>query len=606
MGIKGLLWYTRTQTNACYDVDIRELSAEKKREGKDPVVLIDVMNCNRYIYKDLDWMCGGQYKEYLERWQQFLDSFKNAGIRLIMIMDGTCQESKRTTWIRRRYDKLGETIYPVFDFLKNRNNIRLPEKLDSALPNLNTKYLLTHILGVEVITSLQEADYEIAKAAKDYDAIGILANDSDFLIYQTGVPMLSITDLDITSLRTKVFDPRRLASSLQLETSQLPLLAILTGNDTVEKDRLREFHSRLVGHYKRNDVSVLLPALARFIKDQRLGRGGYTGADIINNLGEIAKNVFRDESITELLEETIRDYFLDLPVPTEMPPGYKDANWRQIIENTQADYVSSRGGNLFSIMILQKYESSGSLEDYRESHLIPPVGLLWESTRHRIYGILLKEHPENTDKSMTVEELVMTGYESLDSPSYVSPEYPPEHPGLLYLRSDRSVAAKITRYKLFAWAVSPSLSHQTLMELEPAEVGVVAMLYKIQHERDRKILQKWEVNVFLVQFFVLKELTAQDIQDMPSMVPTARSAHLATLFKNSTLLQLNWAVGELLPTESLLPYSQFDGKLFQTLYGRGQSYTVSDILQKCSTKFRRSFQSVEDRIERLSNIVNES
>ena len=37
--------------------------------------------------------------------------------------------------------------------------------------------------------------------------------------------------------------------------------------------------------------------------------------------GEIAKNVFRDESITELLEETIRDYFLDLPVPTEKPPG---------------------------------------------------------------------------------------------------------------------------------------------------------------------------------------------------------------------------------------------------------------------------------------------
>ena len=32
-------------------------------------------------------------------------------------------------------------------------------------------------------------------------------------------------------------------------------------------------------------------------------------------------NVFRDESITELLEETIRDYFLDLPAPTEEPPG---------------------------------------------------------------------------------------------------------------------------------------------------------------------------------------------------------------------------------------------------------------------------------------------
>ena len=56
-----------------------------------------------------------------------------------MIMDGTCQENKRSTWIRRRYDKLGECIYPVFDYLKNRSNIRLPEKLDAVLPNLNTK-----------------------------------------------------------------------------------------------------------------------------------------------------------------------------------------------------------------------------------------------------------------------------------------------------------------------------------------------------------------------------------------------------------------------------------------------------------------------------------
>ena len=75
---------------------------------------------------------------------------------------------------------------------------QLFKKFKPVLPHLKTKFALTHILGVEITTSQQETDYEIAKAAKDHDAIGILANDSDYLIYQTGVPLLSVNDLKDT------------------------------------------------------------------------------------------------------------------------------------------------------------------------------------------------------------------------------------------------------------------------------------------------------------------------------------------------------------------------------------------------------------------------
>ena len=46
----------------------------------------------------------------------------------------------------------------------------------------------------------------------------------------------------------------------------------------------------------------------------------------------------------------------------------------------------------------------------------------------------------------------------------------------------------ISRYKLFAWTVDPDLD-QLLMDLAPSELGVVAVLYKLQHYGEHKVLQ---------------------------------------------------------------------------------------------------------------------
>ena len=339
----------------------RELSAEKKREGKDPVVILDGFVCGTYIYGDLDWMCGGQYKEYLDKLKQFMKSFEDAGIKLIIIMDGSCLK-KQSVWVKRRYDMLHKSVYPVFDFLKNGKNC---EPSGIVIPDISTKLMLTSILGAEVITSLQDADYKIAKAARDNDAIGIFSQDSDFLIYQTGVPLLSIADLNIETLRTKVFDPRRLASGLNLSSRQLPILAVLVGNDRVEKKLLEKLHSQLVGYRKRLILSLLLPALAEIVRniDHTFLRNPSAMAKYIAN------NIIEDDSITEVLEETITEYFLDLSSsPAEPLPDYKNANWMQIIEKIQKGYIESRGiGYLYSIMVLQYYRSSGALEDYRQS-----------------------------------------------------------------------------------------------------------------------------------------------------------------------------------------------------------------------------------------------
>ena len=94
--------------------------------------------------------------------------------------------------------------------------------------------------------------------------------------------------------------------------------------------------------------------------------------------------------MTGLLVQTIQDYFLDLPDLKEEEEPFADSNWTQILAMFKKEYVESRVCKLYPIMTKLRYDSSESLEDYRESHRIPPNGLLWESTRFRLYGILLK------------------------------------------------------------------------------------------------------------------------------------------------------------------------------------------------------------------------
>ena len=304
-----------------------------------------------------------------------------SGIRLILIIDGSCQEEKRATWINRRNENIENLIYPTFDGLKIRNHPSDKLKLMPILKNI--KLVLTHLLGAEVITSLEEADYEIAKTARDEDAIGILANDSDYLIYQAGVPLLSINDLDIGELKTKCYDAGKLAESLALQVSQLPLLASLAGNDTISKDKLQNFHSRLVGAQNIKIVKALLPNLAQYINKKKiLYKPLKSGRILTRNLPDFV--------FIQQLEYSIQEYFLNLPPVEKKETGLSDPNWKQIVVMFKTEFVASKMGSLYSIMTELSYDCSESLEDYRESKLIPPLAMLWESTRFRLYGILLK------------------------------------------------------------------------------------------------------------------------------------------------------------------------------------------------------------------------
>lgn len=76
-----------------------------------------------------------------------------------------------------------------------------------------------------------------------------MAQDSDFVIYQGGGKFyLSSEKLDIDSMTTLAYDRQALARNLNLDISQLPILASLMGNDLISADHLRVMRNGVVMH----------------------------------------------------------------------------------------------------------------------------------------------------------------------------------------------------------------------------------------------------------------------------------------------------------------------------------------------------------------------
>ena len=177
MGIRNLQTFVENDCpGAFYDVDIGELARVAVYQGIEPVIIVDAYNIVRHLYGELDWVSGGQFREFTEHLAQFIQGFSGLGIKLIFVGDGSCQTDKRDEWIKRRYESLEKIVYPVYDALKRA---QFPDFLEGLIPMVLITTQLKYIFHQDVRTSLREADEEISELARDHRAIGILAQSGD-------------------------------------------------------------------------------------------------------------------------------------------------------------------------------------------------------------------------------------------------------------------------------------------------------------------------------------------------------------------------------------------------------------------------------------------
>ncbi|NXY06305.1 F120B protein, partial [Pteruthius melanotis] len=255
MGVRGLQGFVaRVCPDACKTADLREMAEKHRTDHPDspPVIVVDAMSCVRRWYTPESWVCGGQWREYLAILEDFINAFMAAGIKLVFYFDGVVEEKKREEWIKRRM-KNTEEIATLFRFIKTHRKQPGREMfvLPSALPTF-TRYALKS-LGQKTVCTLQEADFEVAAYGLQHNCIGILGQDSDYLIYNT-CPYFSIENLNLDRLVTVMYSREVLCRVLGISLTHLPLFACLLGNDVVPESLLEGFwHKCLTTSPHRNN-----------------------------------------------------------------------------------------------------------------------------------------------------------------------------------------------------------------------------------------------------------------------------------------------------------------------------------------------------------------
>ncbi|KAM4866251.1 constitutive coactivator of peroxisome proliferator-activated receptor gamma [Thomomys bottae] len=250
MGVRGLQGFVgSTCPHICTVVNFRELAEHHRSTypGSTPTIVVDAMCCLRYWYTPESWICGGQWKEYFSALRDFVQTFTDVGIKLVFFFDGMVEKDKRDEWVKRRL-KNNKEISRIFQHIKShqeqpgRNMFFIPSGLA-----IFTRFALK-TLGQETLCSLQEADYEVSSYGRQHNCLGILGEDTDYLIYDT-CPYFSISELCLESLNTVMLCREKLCESLGLQVADLPLLACLLGNDVVPEGMFESFRYKCLSYY---------------------------------------------------------------------------------------------------------------------------------------------------------------------------------------------------------------------------------------------------------------------------------------------------------------------------------------------------------------------
>lgn len=577
MGVRGLQTFMENNPNVAYQVNIRDIVKNYRREtGRDVIIVVDGSSCLRHFYGTLDWVCGGQIREYVEIFQAFIKAFVDLGCKLVFFFDGPTQSRKRNVWVERRYRSLGDA-YKVYDLLNrgiHPSNIREDILMLPPATTYFARLAIQTSSGCEVHTSIIECDEEIAQYARLHNCFAILGQDSDYAIYDGPQYYLSASHLNVQKMTTMNYNRWALARLLRIPPGLLPLLASLVGNDIVRSDDLLNFHKRLCGHksYGRPSQRDVIFNVASFIKNHTDER------NLFNSLPLISRKVFGHEQNVSQLHLSVRSYSINC----ERASHHPESNDNQHLNPEQSwEYVQKkaearvRNGTLdtmvYAIMHGLPYESSTALEDFRRTEM-PPSADVYSTLRQRIYGIILHDSPGNHE----VKEWCMRGENSLAKASSVSVIAPKTgtHPGLIALWDENDTSAETLdkKWTLVAQSVSDKLDPNKLRALPVQLVPPTMLLFIMYNEVVPCFLEKWEVEAFICTNVMLRTLATTTLTSIQLERVVPRAVHLACIFMRggSIINMLMDACGRPIPRTEVSPYHYFDGKLFQSMYQKAQ------------------------------------
>lgn len=572
MGVKGLQSFiTNACPGVCIKVNLKDLAENHRKSfpGTVPIIVVDAMCCLRRWYTSESWVCGGQWREYLSNLENFINSFKPTGIRLVFYFDGMVEQKKRDEWVRRRL-KNNKEIAKIFQFIKTykqqpgRGMFFIPSGLATF-----TRYALKN-LGQEVISSLKEADYEVASYGLHNNCMGILGEDTDYLIYDT-CPYFSISKLHLNSLETVMFSRQNLCSRLDLHVTDLPLFACLLGTDVVPEKAMERFRNQCLASYHApsqhcDKRTATILAVAYFISHIPHSYNTLTeklplGTDKLILCRGIESYLLPGQQSPWLPCEF--SHALEGSLQQEVPLCLD----QEIFQIAQDRHVRCEvSHSIYSILTRGEDEGSNTLEDESDTEL-PGQALIYRPARQHIYYILLESVKDVSGECPLVKEWFVYAGNSLQHPDLVQPkQLPGGTPSLRTLWLSSGQEADHQRRCTFLACFQLQDVEEELQALEPSLAATFTLLLYL-------VLQVYslsseDLTAFIAQTLCLEGKATTQLANLQLSQIDSRAVQLGSLFIRglATLITANSACGFPFKMDDLMPWYLFDGNLFQEKY----------------------------------------
>lgn len=572
-GLQGFL--DRCCPQACVPVDLKEMAG--RHVTQRPTLVVDGMACLNHWYSCEDWLCGGQWKEYMNVLKRWVEAFTVAGIRLVFFFDGVVNEQKRQVWVKRRHRVNGE-ISKIFRYVKSHG--RQPGRHLSCLPSGLASFtsFALRSLGQEVYLSVQEADYEIASYARQHGSIGILGQDSDFIIYDSA-PYLSVAKLRIDTLTTVLYDRQKLCQSIRLATAQLPLLACLLGNDVVSEGEMQHIRDEAMAKYREKAQAPLSDAYQgqTVLAVSHLLSSMWTSD--MEDTDLIPKSLNVSASQRRILKAGICSYLLpghealqggDISAPSCVPAFEKCVS-AEILKACKEQHIAVEGYMVYCVLWEGMAECSNTLEDADDAELLPQA-LVFKPCRKHVYGLLLLNgHDGSSIDPPAVREWFVYPGNPLKEADMVEPvpvclPSTCEKPSLDLLWFGRGPEVPALRLTSFLSIFDCHDFSSLYGNIEDSMLTALCLVTYIALQI--KTLSLEDLDAYLSQAVCLRLKSPQELQQIKLPSLCSRAVQLGSLYVRGLchLLGANCASGRPLPSAALMPWHSFDGRLFHSKY----------------------------------------
>lgn len=314
----GILFNNYYDSQAKFQGLIIDIFLNSKNESA-PIIVIDAAGILYLTEKHRDdLVCGGRSHRNYELYDRFYNDLTSIGAKVVTFADLNVQEVRSRQWLERR-DNEYQDVCEIFDGIARGQSVAqiLSAQTQSrALTSArHAVYQNAKKYGELYFCVVHEADAELAKYARDHNALAVIGKDSDFLIFEGKWEYWSSNDIDLDALTTRKFDRKELRKHLNLSQKQMPLFACLMSNDHTKylNGQLQAFHRKL-GHLYAKWLNV-----AAFIRQLDVSTSGLTE----HGAAKISKRVFGACDSTEahrMIWNGIQSYNLNFTVHRETDP----------------------------------------------------------------------------------------------------------------------------------------------------------------------------------------------------------------------------------------------------------------------------------------------